>query len=130
MVRIHDPQLINITMYKNYLKWRKYISILYALLILYFLYSIGTPIYYIPIIGIFFILFILLRGPAYNKINILLIKKFSFVEKLSPWIKKLLIILIFILIFTLLKQVVFISLKMIGIDIQEMILKGINQGNF
>jgi hypothetical protein len=112
-------------MYKNRPKWRIYFSIVCSLLILYSFYMAGLSLYIILILGIFFLLVILLRGPLYEKIDEIIVKKFPFVEKMPSWGKRLLIILSFFLVFAALKQIVFFSLKIAGIDLQEMMTESI-----
>lgn len=114
-------------MYKNYPKWRIYLSIVLSLLILYSFYLAGAPVSVLPILGIFFILIILLRGPLYKKIDESIVRRFSFFEKLPSWGKRLLIIIIFLLVFMVLKQVLFYSFELAGIDLREMIMESVYQ---
>ena len=107
--------------------WKKYISILTLILLLFLFYRIGIPLYFIFVIGIVILLLVLLKGKLYTKIDDFLRKKFPILSKQKPWVRKLIIIAIFILIYVLLKQVVFMILKIFGVDVQQIILDSINQ---
>lgn len=108
------------------MEWKKYFRVALVALLLYSFYVAGFPILYIPLMGIIFILLIFLRGTFYRKIDEFLIKRLPFVAGWPSWVKKLLIIAIFILIYALFKQILFLSLKIVGIDIEQMILEGVN----
>jgi len=71
-------------------------------------------------------LLILLRGTLYKKLDDFLIGKFPSLSKQKPWVRKLIVILAFILIYILLKQIIFLILKQFGIDVQQMITESIN----
>jgi len=81
----------------------------------------------ILIFGLFFLLIILFRSHAYNKIEFHLGEKFPFIHGWHPWKKKLLIILVFILIYSIIKQIIYFSLNVFfGIDLEEMLLDSMN----
>ena len=101
-------------------------KILAIVLILYSLYIGGVPTPLILLLGVFFILLMFLRGTFYRKIDAFLINRFSFVARLPSWGQKLLIIIIFILIYWVFKQILFFSLKKIGIDIQQILMESLN----
>ncbi len=108
------------------MEWKQYLRLLAILLLLYSFYAAGFPAYYIPVMGVIFILLIFLKGSLYNKIDSFLIKRFPFIGKLPSWAKKLLIIAVFISIYVLIKQIVFAFLKIVGIDIEKTILENIS----
>jgi hypothetical protein len=68
-----------------------------------------------------------LKGKIYRKIDSFITKKFLFVSKLNPFARRVLIIIVFIVIYMILKQFIFIILKLAGVDIQKMISESINQ---
>jgi len=107
------------------MNWRSYVRILSLVLILYSLYIGGVPTPVILLLGVFFILLIFLRGTMYRKIDAFLISRFSFVASLPPWGQKLLILSIFILIYMGFKQILFFSLKTMGLDIQQILLESL-----
>ena len=107
--------------------WKKYFSILTFILLLFLFYRLGLPGYFIILIGIVILLLVLLKGKLYTKIDDFLRKKLPILSRQKPWVRKLIIIAIFILIYVLLKQVVFMVLKMAGVDIQRIISDSINQ---
>jgi hypothetical protein len=77
--------------------------------------------------GIFFILIIFLKGKLYRKINDFVTERFSLLKKLPAWVQKLIIILSFVLIYILIKEIIFLILELFGINIREMMMDNINQ---
>jgi len=98
-----------------------------VLLLLYALYSTGLPLYYVAIIGIVFIVIIFLRGKLYKKIDELLTKHLKFLSNVKPWVKKAIIIAVFIIIYVLLRELIYLILGLFGIDVQQALDEGINQ---
>lgn len=94
--------------------------------LLYSFFLAKFPLEIIVFFGIFFLLMILFRTHFYQKIEFLLGEKFPFIHDWHPWKKKLLIILVFILIYTILKSVIYFSLNVFfGIDIEKMLLENL-----
>ena len=54
-------------------------------------------------------------------------KKFPFLVSLNPTIRKIIIILIFILFWVLLKQIIFMGFNLAGIDLQDIMIESLNQ---
>lgn len=106
---------------------RKYTQVFILAILLYSFYQLGIPLYSIAIIGVFIFLLMFLKGKIYRKIDSFMTRRFLFVSKLNPWARRLLIIIIFIIIYMILKQFIFIILKFIGVDIQKMIYESMNQ---
>lgn len=104
-----------------------YLRIILVLLLLVSLYQFGVPIEGIVAMGVLFIAVILLRGPLYKKIETAIISKFPAFGKLHPWIQKGVIILCFIIIYAIFKQIIFLGLKLIGFDLQKMIFDSIER---
>lgn len=111
---------------KKETSWKIYLQIILFLFLLYLFYSLGFPSYII-IIGIAILLLILLKGKLYKKLDNFLINKFSFLSKQKPWVRKLIVILVFIAIYFILKQIIFLILKQFGIDVQNMMMESINR---
>jgi hypothetical protein len=111
------------------MEWKNYIRIFLFGGLLYLFYSLGLSLYFIILIGAVLLLLTLLKGKLYKKLDNCLSKKFPFLSKLKPWVKKLIIVVIFILIYTLLKQIIFLVLKIVGIDIEGIISENINSIN-
>jgi len=107
--------------------WRKGFQILFSIILMYVLYTLGLSLYFIVLFGIVILLLIIFKGKLYKKLEDFLSRKFPFLSKLNPWIRKLIIVVIFILIYMLLKQIIFLLLKMAGVDIQGMLAESINQ---
>ena len=113
------------------MNFQDYVRALLALFLLYFLYSVGLPVPTLIVIGIFFVLLFFLRGPLFTKIDDFLVARFGFVKKMPPSARRLLVILVFVLVYVLLKQAIFEVLKVFGIDVQQALNQAVNdsQGN-
>lgn len=90
----------------------------YAIILLLILYSIGLPLHYVLLMGVLMIVFLALRGPIYKKIE-------QFIEKIAPstvkwpqWGRKALVIVAFIAVFVILKQIIYWLLGIAGFDLQ------------
>ncbi len=94
------------------------------LLLPFLLYSFvlaGLPIELILLFGLFFLLVILFRSKAYNKIELFLAKKFPVIHSWHPWAKKALIVIVFIAVYTLIKSVLFFSIDFVfGVNINQL----------
>ena len=107
------------------MEYKTYLRLFLVLLLLYYFYTSGFPLSQVIILGIFFIAIVFLRGPLYKKIDSVLVEKFPFIKSIHPWAKKLLMLLVFILVYILLKQIVFFLLSFAGIDMQGMLIESI-----
>ena len=114
-------------MKKSSSRRRVYLQGFMFAVLLFLFYQLNFPIYYIVLIGIAVLLLILLKGRLYKKMDDFLINRFSFLSKQKVWVRKLIVISLFILIYVLLKQIIFFILKQFGIDVQQMIMGSINQ---
>lgn len=106
--------------------WKKYVRIASIVLLSYLLYSAGMQPIYVAIFGIFTALLIFTKDIFYKKIDEFVNERFAFIAKLPAWAKKILIVLIFVLIYAIFKQAIFSSLKMAGINMEQMILERFN----
>ena len=105
--------------------WSLATRILLVALMLYVFYSLGVPLPAILVLGALLIAFILLRGHAYRQIDIFLTNRFPSMASWAPWQKGLLVAVVFIIAYLLLKQAVYELLKMIGMDVQQMMLDSV-----
>lgn len=105
--------------------WNLLIRILLVGLMLYVFYSIGVPLAAVIVLGVLLILFILLRGHAYRGIDVFLTTRFPSIAGWAPWQKALLVALVFIIAYIMLKQAVYELLKMMGMDVQQMMLDSV-----
>ncbi|MFC1505471.1 hypothetical protein ACFLQ6_00210 [Thermoproteota archaeon] len=101
--------------------------IIFTVLILSFFYLLDFPLIYIQIMGILFVSMIIFRSSVYKKIENLLEEKLPFIQTWSPWKKKILMIIIFLIIYTIIKQIVFYILLLMGLDLQQILVERINQ---
>ncbi len=90
-------------------------------------YQLGLSLPSTIALGVIFIVLILLRDPIKRNSNRLVNEKLPFLNKLPPWLKRIIVILAFFLIYAILKQAIFYGLKLLGIDLREMILKSTGQ---
>lgn len=102
-------------------------QLVYVILILGLFYYLNFSIYFIMVIGVLFLLIILLKGKLYGKVKEFTNKKFPSISKLPSWVQKLIIILAFILIYLLIKEIIFFVLKLGGIDVREIMVNSVNQ---
>jgi hypothetical protein len=103
------------------------LQLVYVILILGLFYYLGFSIYFIMVIGVLFLLIIFLKGKLYRKIKDFTNKKFPSISKLPSWVQKLIIILVFILVYLLIKELIFFVLKLGGIDVREIMVNSVNQ---
>jgi len=110
---------------------RTWLRLLLLPLLLYSFYLAKLPLQIIVFFGIFFLLLTLFRTKFYNKIEFHLGEKFPVIHDWHPWAKKALIILVFILIYTVIKQVLYFSLDFFfGVNIEKMLLESMNYSSF
>jgi len=95
-------------------------------LLLYSFYLLGWPIEIIAVLGGLFVIIILLRGKIWRATEQTIEKYLPFTRSWPSWAQKLLLILIFFLIYAVLKQVIFFALGLVGIDLQEIIMSTYN----
>ncbi len=118
---------MNFDLTKLNLNKKTWLRLLLLPFLLYSFYLAKFPLEIIVFFGVFFLLIILFRTHFYQKIEFHLGKKFPFIHEWHPWKKKALIILVFILIYGLIKQILFFSLNIFfGIDLEEMLLENLN----
>ncbi|VVB75355.1 Uncharacterised protein [uncultured archaeon] len=97
---------------------------------LYLFYTMGLPLDGIAVLGVIFVFFILVRGKIWGLIKKTEKKYFSFSKNWPGWAQKLLLILIFIIVYVIIKQIAFFILGLFGInfgEITELAAQTINQ---
>lgn len=99
--------------------------VLFAFLTLAMLCWLGVPLAALAVLGIMLVLFLLMKGPAYNHIDSELARRFPSISGWSPWQRRLLVAAVFVLACLLLKQGIYGLLKMAGMDVQQMMLDSI-----
>lgn len=107
--------------------WKGYVRIGFAILVLYALYCFGVSVNYLAIIALLLVVAMLMKGPAYKKIDDALAAKFPFISKWPPLGRKLLVVMVFIAAYALLKQLFFELLKTVGIDVQQAMFESLNK---
>ena len=114
-------------MKKGVNNWRIFLRVILFVILLYTFYRLGMPLHFIIIIGLFILLFMFLKGKLYSKLDHFLVEKFPFLSKQKPWVQRVIIVLSFILIYMILKQIIFFVLIQFGIDMQQIMTESINQ---
>ncbi|MFH1664194.1 MAG: hypothetical protein ABH986_05310 [archaeon] len=110
---------------------KTWLRLLLLPLLLYSFYLAKLPIEIIIIFGLFFLLIILFRTHFYDKIEFLLGEKFPVIHDWHPWQKKAIIIIVFILIYTVIKQLLYFSMDFFfGLNIEKMVLESMNYQSF
>ena len=106
------------------------LRLVFVVFLLYSFFLLGTPSIYLSFMGIFFVSMIILRGKIYKKIENYLDKKLPFMQEWSPRKKRILVILIFIIVSVIVKQILFFGLLLIGIDLQQILVDTFFPGIF
>ena len=116
---------------KNNLKkefgWKVYLQVVLLIILIYIYYRLGFSVSTIVLILLVLLLLRLFKGKLYKRLDDFLIDKLPFLSKQKQWVRKCIVIIVFILLYFILKQVIFLILKQFGIDIQQMIMDKINQ---
>ncbi|UMX47988.1 MAG: hypothetical protein L7H18_00380 [Candidatus Nealsonbacteria bacterium DGGOD1a] len=105
---------------------KAYLQIITFAILLFVFYKLGFPSYFIVGMGIFILLLILLKGKLFNKIDSFLTARLPFLSKQSPRVKKLIIAIAFVIAYIFLKQIAFFVLSRFGVDVQKIIMDGVN----
>ena len=109
------------------MKKRLWFQIGYSVLVLLFFCYLGFSIYYLIPLAILFVLIIALKGKIYRKVQGFAEKKIPRLKKLPSWLQKAIIIVSLILVYFLIKEIVFLVLKNLGIDLQKMLIENVNR---
>jgi hypothetical protein len=107
------------------MKKRTIFQIVYAIFILALLYYLKVPLNIIITFAILIAVILLLKGKLYQKIKNTF-EEIKFFKKLNPKLKKILIIITFILIFIIIKQIIYFILGFFGIDLETVLTESIN----
>ncbi|MFA5108408.1 MAG: hypothetical protein WC492_02665 [Candidatus Micrarchaeia archaeon] len=94
---------------------------------LYVLYSVGFPLHYVIVFGVLALIMIFMRGKIYARIDSVASAKFEWFGKLPAWGKKLMVVAIFVITYTIIKQVAFWLLGLAGINVQQEIMDSIQK---
>ncbi|MFH1391812.1 MAG: hypothetical protein ABIH20_05865 [Candidatus Diapherotrites archaeon] len=95
--------------------------------ILYALYTLELPFEIIAVLGVLYIALILLRGKIWRTVERAIEKYLPFTKTWSDWKQKLLLILFFIILYFVLKQVIYFLLGFVGINLEEILLSAVNK---
>jgi hypothetical protein len=106
---------------------RLYFRIFVYIILLSVLYTIEVPWPVVIFLGFLFLILILLKSKLYKKIDSFFTTHFPFLSEQKPWIRKVIIIITFILIYMAIKQIIYAFLGFFGVDVQRMISDSINQ---
>jgi hypothetical protein len=112
---------------KKMFSWKLYLQVVLLIIAIYIYYRLGFSLYDIILIVIILLLLKLFKGKLYKRLDKILIDKLPFLSKQKQGVRKLIVVIVFILLYFILKQIIFLILKQFGIDIQQMIMNKINQ---
>ncbi len=99
------------------IKW--FIRIFAVVFIIYSLYIAGLAPEYIILFVLITSAFWILRGHLYRKIDSFIKKIFPWTKKMPSWVEKGIIIISFIIVYIILKDLVFLILKLFGLDFDK-----------
>ena len=99
-----------------------------VLVLLGYLYIAGMHLEIIAILGIVFLGFILLRGRIWKAAEKSIELHLPFTKKWSEWAHKAVVLILFIVIYIILKQIIYILLGLAGIDIEQIIIDSFRAG--
>lgn len=107
--------------------WKKYFRILILAGLLILFYFAGMALYLIVAIGLILIFLLILKGKIYKNVEKFIENKFRFFSKIHPIWKKIFVILIFIVIYFIAREIVFSVMKVFGFDMQRVMIESINK---
>ena len=102
---------------------KKEIRIVWSLIFLSALYLMGTSLTLILIFGVYLIAMFFLRGKMWKLSEHVLETYLPFTKKLPDWLEKIVLVSIFIVFLLFLKNMIYFTLSLVGIDLQQMILE-------
>jgi hypothetical protein len=88
---------------------------------------LGLSFEALTVLGLFFIIIILLRGKMWKTAEKTIEKFFPFTKSWPGWSQKILLFILFLIIFLILKQLLYFGLNLIGIDLQTILLDAMNK---
>jgi hypothetical protein len=101
------------------------IRIIVVLALLAYFYVAGLPLEIIALIGIMFAGFFFLRGKIWKAAERAIEKHLPFTKKWPEWGHKAVVLILFIVLYLLLKQVIYMALGFAGIDVEQIIMKSV-----
>ena len=101
------------------MKYAVYLRIGMLLIALYLFCTLNFPLYIIVFTGVLGLILIAFRGHAYEKIDALIGDRFPQYTQLSPLKKRIILIVCFLLIYNIFKQLIYAGLAFMGFDIQK-----------
>lgn len=91
-------------------------------LLLYCFYALGMPVEALVVLGALFIALIVLRGKVWKAAEHVIERYLPFTRTWPGWAQKALIFLLFVLVYMVLKQVVYLLLGLVGVDLEGIII--------
>jgi len=105
---------------------RQYLRIIFTLVLIVFLFISNIPLYLVILMGIILIFLVLLKDRLYTKIDQYLTDNFHFISNRNKLVKRSIIILSFILVYIIIKQLIFLLLRQAGLDVPKIIANSLN----
>lgn len=87
------------------------------------LFSAGVPLEALFVLGVLFVVFLMLRGHVWQMAEQSLERFFPSAKTWPEWVRKGVLFGIFVLILLVVKQVTYSALKLVGLDIESILLR-------
>ena len=109
------------------MKYTLYMRMGFLALMLYLLYTLGFPLYILLLFGVLGLAILIIRGHAYEKIDKFICEKYPPYKEFSPMKKRIILIVAFILLYAILKQILFAVLGYAGFNVQHDMMEVISK---
>ncbi|MFH1697060.1 MAG: hypothetical protein ABH854_04095 [Candidatus Diapherotrites archaeon] len=109
-------------------KLRFYFRLAMVPLLLLSFAMLGVPFEGLVVLGAVFLVLVLLKGKMWRAADRTVERFLPFTKNWPDWTHKLIVAIVFIIFFMALKQVIYFALSLVGIDLTELILRAVEQG--
>jgi len=109
-------------------KLRLYFRLAMVPLLLLSFAMLGVPFEGLAVIGAVFLVLVLLKGKMWRAADSAVERFLPFTKDWPDWTHRIIVVIIFIIFFMALKQVIYFALSLVGIDISELIMRAVEQG--
>ncbi len=109
------------------MNWRDGFRYGSVLLLLYIFYDLGMYVTTLAALGVMMALFLALRGTIYGKVSSALDEHVPHTKKLPGWLKYAVTLIVFLLIFIVLKEIAYAVLYYAGLDVKGEMFEAMNR---
>jgi len=107
--------------------WRNSLRYLLILAFLYVFHDLGLSIPTLTVLGAMLLAFVALRGTIYGTVSRALEEHVPHTRKLPNWLKYAVTFAVFLLIFVVLKELVYLALYYVGVDVKGEMFEAMNR---